>query len=92
VALDAPRHLVLISREGMQILAQRCGFIVQQTVDDSTRFQFTASELYLKNIPLTEQNPEAVFSQNAIKEFDQRAVKLNSLHRGDAAAFILKAV
>jgi 2-polyprenyl-3-methyl-5-hydroxy-6-metoxy-1,4-benzoquinol methylase len=96
VQLDAPRHLVLPSREGMQILARECGFVVEKVVDESTRYQFIASELYTKDVPLLKQGQDpsflAKFSRKNLKEYDRRAAQLNLNHRGDAAGFILKAV
>jgi SAM-dependent methyltransferase len=92
VALDPPRHLSLPSREGMQILARKYGFVMEAMFDDSTRFQFVASELYLRNIPLLEQNELKEFSSKTLKEYDKRAARLNALNRGDSMAFVLKAI
>jgi 2-polyprenyl-3-methyl-5-hydroxy-6-metoxy-1,4-benzoquinol methylase len=91
VQLDAPRHLFVPSREGMKALAESCGFVVEQVIDDSIGFQFSASELYRKDIPLNAQKLEQYFSKATLKEFRRIADDANASHRGDQAAFILEA-
>jgi 2-polyprenyl-3-methyl-5-hydroxy-6-metoxy-1,4-benzoquinol methylase len=90
VQFDAPRHLSLISRDGMKIMANQLGFKVARVVDDSSRFQFTASELYRRGVPLRIQKPDQAFSADCIKDFDSRAKELNRQHLGDQAAFVLE--
>lgn len=90
VQLDPPRHLILPSRSGMKILANECGFLLERVVDDSSRFQFTASELYLRDVPLQEQH-DGFFSNEALKAYDRQSEVLNATHRGDQAAFVLRA-
>ncbi len=92
VQLDAPRHLFIPSREGMRTLALSCGFVVDQVIDDSSGFQFAASELYQKDIPLNEQNHQQYFSCAQLKRFRAQALDANAKHLGDQAAFILKPV
>jgi 2-polyprenyl-3-methyl-5-hydroxy-6-metoxy-1,4-benzoquinol methylase len=90
VQLDAPRHLFIPSREGMKALALSCGFVVDQVLDDSSHFQFAASELYLKDIPYNEQNHQQYFSRAQLKKFRAQALDANANHLGDQAAFVLK--
>jgi SAM-dependent methyltransferase len=92
VQLDAPRHLFIPSREGMKALALSCGFVVDQVLDDSSAFQFVASELYRKDIPHNEQNPQQYFSVAQLKKFRAQARDANAKHLGDQAAFVLKPV
>ena len=52
VQLDAPRHLTVFSREGVDALAQRHGLRVTAARDDSMAFQFWGSEQVRRRIPL----------------------------------------
>jgi SAM-dependent methyltransferase len=88
--LDAPRHLTLASREGMNILADKAGFRVESVRDDSDWRQFAFSELYKSNIPLVKQAIYECFSEEQLAKFTSRAEELNARHRGDQAAFILR--
>jgi hypothetical protein len=73
----------------MKALAESCGFVVEQVIDDSSEFQVAATELYRKDIPLNAQIFEQYFSPATLK--DRRiADDANTDHRGDQAAFILK--
>jgi SAM-dependent methyltransferase len=92
VNFDAPRHLSLISRQGMEILAKASGFAIECTLDDSTRDQFVGSELYRRDIPKLNQEPAAHFSRKELIRFDSEAERLNSIHRGDSVAFVLRAI
>lgn len=88
--LDAPRHLAVPSVEGMRALAARAGFTVEDVVFDSGPMQFTASELYKRDIPLTELDRTRP-SPAELEAYKKRAVELNAAADGDQAAFILKA-
>ena len=94
VQLDAPRHFFLHSKKSMEILAERTGFELYKVAYDSTHFQFTGSEKYLKDIPLLEAKPKGF--KNSIKrktnkyKFDQQTKKLNKDGYGDQAAFYLR--
>ncbi|MBO4221508.1 class I SAM-dependent methyltransferase [Bradyrhizobium neotropicale] len=91
VQLDAPRHIVIPSRKGMNALAERCGLSVRQSIDDSTAFQFWGSEMYRKSKPLTSSGPNDVFSRHQLRGFAKRAAQLNIEQQGDQAAFLLTA-
>ena len=94
VQLDAPRHFYLHSKESMQILADKTGFELFDIVYDSTYFQFSGSENYLKDIPLT--NPKKKGFRNSINrkvnksKYERMARKLNRRKQGDQAAFYLR--
>jgi SAM-dependent methyltransferase len=95
VNLDAPRHLALLSRRGMVIAAGKASLRINQTMDDSSAFQFWGSEQYLKDIPLFSPTSYAVspsksiFSPEQIEKFSQKAKDLNSQSRGDWTVFVL---
>jgi cyclopropane fatty-acyl-phospholipid synthase-like methyltransferase len=87
VQLDAPRHYTLPSVEGMNILAAKTGFLVQDVVFDSTKDQFQGSELYKRGLPLA--SGDTTFTACQIKRWKRQAKKLNKENRGDQAAFYL---
>jgi SAM-dependent methyltransferase len=89
VQLDPPRHIVIFSRVGFSRLAERLGFRVDETIDDSSEFQFWASEMYSRNIALRSKSFEQIFSTKQIDEFRERATELNSKGLGDQTAFII---
>ena len=92
VQLDAPRHIVLPSREGAAIMAREAGLAVVDVIDDSGTFQFTGSEQYKRDIPLRNGAHKPLFSRDDIARFAERAATLNARHRGDQAMFILRRV
>ncbi len=61
VQLDAPRHLTLISRLGMRIMASGCGFQIVGELDDSQAWSLMASELYQRGNPTPRADFEAPF-------------------------------
>jgi SAM-dependent methyltransferase len=95
VQVDAPRHLFLHSVKSMEILAAQAGLDVAEIVWDSTEFQFWGSEQYVRDIPLMDdasylnQPAKSVFSAQEIQNFRTQATELNTLRRGDQAAFFL---
>ena len=90
VQLDAPRHLVLHSRDSFERLAGACGFRIAEVVYDSTDFQFTGSECYRLDVPLESERARTMFTRREIRTFRRRAAKLNREERGDQAAFTLR--
>lgn len=89
VEWDAPRHLFIPSETGMTILAEKAGLTVEHINYDGSAFQFVGSELYLKDIPLTREGGEKLFSRSRLREFAARASVLNDEKRGGRAIFIL---
>ncbi len=95
VQLDAPRHLVVLSRQGVDSLCQRVGATVVSVDDDSTGFQFWGSEQYLLKIPLMDGRSvmiaprEAPFSKTQLQGWEKQAVVLNGQGRGDQAAWVI---
>ncbi|HZY01234.1 MAG TPA: class I SAM-dependent methyltransferase [Dermatophilaceae bacterium] len=95
VQLDAPRHLVVLSRPGVESLCERVGATVVSVDDDSTGFQFWGSEQYLRGIPLMDSQSvmmaprDAPFSRAQLQGWEKQAVVLNGQGRGDQAAWVI---
>lgn len=92
VQLDAPRHLFLHTRRSIQLLASRTGFELEHVECDSTEFQFTGSEAYLRGLTLNQMLAADPFTAAEHHDFQQRAAELNQEGLGDQAAFYLRAV
>jgi len=74
----------------VQVLALKHGFTLQDVHFDSTQFQFTGSERYLRNIPLAEKEEDEVFGSQELREYRLKADQLNKDGTGDQACFIFK--
>lgn len=90
VQLDAPRHFFLHTIKSMNILANECALKLQSFEYESSAFQFTGSEKYLRGIGFSEK--ETAFSKMQIKIFQKEAKRLNKLNDGDSACFYLHKV
>jgi SAM-dependent methyltransferase len=88
VQLDAPRHFYLHSVNSMQLLASKAGFQVDEVLFDSAAFQFWGSELYKRDVPLTNEL-QNYFSEQELTAFANQAIELNEKRQGDQAAFFL---
>ena len=96
VELDAPRHLYLHTRKSLALIADKTGFDVMHSFDDSTEFEFAGSEQYRAGVALTA--PESFwidpdggfFSETQMRAFRARADQVNAAGRGGRAAFYLK--
>jgi SAM-dependent methyltransferase len=95
VQIDAPRHIVIPSRQGMAVAADKAGLRVEKTFDDSTAGQFIGSETYRRDVPLTDpkilEKILRMFGPKKIWEWEKRAEWLNRQGRGDQAGFVLRA-
>jgi len=95
VQIDAPRHLVVLSRDGMVGLTERCGMRVLDVTDDSTAFQFWGSEQVRRGIPLDDPTSHMVdqrrspFTNAQIAGWSREAENLNRSAHGDQAAWLL---
>jgi SAM-dependent methyltransferase len=88
IQIDAPRHLYLLTRKSMEILAGQAGLRVERVDYDSTKGQFIGSELYQRNIPgNAPEREKRIFSRTQQRDFKRRAGELNVQQRGDQAAF-----
>ena len=94
--LDPPRHLVLLTRTGVDALCARLGLEVEACVDDSTGFAYWASEQVVNGTPLLDPasamvNPSAsAFSRAQLDAWEARANAANEAARGDQAAWVLR--
>lgn len=96
VQLDAPRHYYLHSPASLNLLTEKAGLAIKNTIYDSTSFQFWGSIQYEHDIPLNDErsyinNPEdSLFSKKDMEEFSQQADILNRAGKGDQAVFVLE--
>lgn len=92
--LDAPRHIFLHSVESIQILAEKAGLELFDTIYDSEDLQFIASEKYVKDITLNERTYKGLTGKIRKKldkwKYRKKAKQLNAEKRGDQAAFFLR--
>ncbi|WP_244168584.1 class I SAM-dependent methyltransferase [Mycobacterium malmoense] len=91
VGIDPPRHIVIPSRRGMALAADRVGLRVEKTFDDSAGFQFMASEAYRRDVALTDPKIRQTFRWKQLWDWEKRAERLNRQGRGDQAGFVLRA-
>jgi SAM-dependent methyltransferase len=89
VALDAPRHLSVPTREGMAVAAERAGLRIERAFFDSKALQFWGSEAYRNNIALVSPGARADLTRDRVREYTRRARELNRAEDGDNAGFIL---
>lgn len=90
VQADAPRHMVIPSRQGMALAAERAGLRVEKTFDDSTLGQFLGSEAYRRDVAVTDPKILRLFGPKQIWEWEKRAKQLNERSRGDQTGFVLR--
>jgi SAM-dependent methyltransferase len=91
VQADAPRHMVIPSRRGMELAAERAGLRVEKTFDDSTLGQFMGSEAYRRDVAVTDPKILRLFTFRQLRRWEKRAQRLNDQNRGDQAGFVLRA-
>lgn len=96
VDIDAPRHIVIPSRDGMMFAADKVGMRLARTFDESTLVQFIASEAYRRDVHLTDPRlllkMLRIFGPKQFWEWEKRAERFNSEGRGDRVGFVLRAV
>ena len=95
VQLDAPRHLTLFSPRGLDECAARVGLAIERSTYDSTSFQFSGSEDYIRcSTPESGGPSTAAFRlvRSIAGAWSVRAWLLNRRHDGDQAAFVLQRV
>ena len=92
VQLDAPRHLVIHTPESFQKAARQAGFGTPKVTFDSSVFQFFGSELYQRDIPLSEMERQWPLVPKADKNrYIAHAIELNQQQTGDQASFLMRA-
>lgn len=90
--LDAPRHIVLYSREGIELLAHQYNLDIIHVVYDGNNSSLIKSYLYEQNIPFKEQTTEMIaqyFGAEDIDKFTKYAAQANEKGYGDHAMFWL---
>lgn len=93
--IDAPRHIHVPSRSGLEMAAARHRLEIVARGDDSTAFQFWASEGYARGIPLLEQTVSGrptIISRKHLDVFTERARHLNVAGRGDQGWFVFRRI
>jgi len=88
VQLDAPRHFFLHTIKSMNILANEAGLKLHSFDYESTAFQFTGSEKYLRDIGFSEVDP--LLSRKKMKMYKKESKRLNQINDGDTVCFYLK--
>lgn len=86
VQLDAPRHLFIPSRRGIELLCSQHGLTIQAVMFDSSAFQFIGSEKYQRSLALAEPLPN---TGKTVADYQREAIQLNVEERGDQACFLL---
>jgi SAM-dependent methyltransferase len=94
LGLDAPRHLHLLTPEGMRRLADAHGLRVAHWYFVSASMYLWGSEQYAADIPWRDErsyaeNPDAL-TANQAAEYDRRADELRAAGDGDQAVFLLE--
>lgn len=86
-ALDAPRHLFLHTTESIGMLAERAGLKIDSIDYDSPDMQLIFCETYLRGLHPYKKNH--LFSKEEKSHFVKEVRRLNAIHDGDCACFIL---
>ncbi|HYW07346.1 MAG TPA: hypothetical protein VE913_10340, partial [Longimicrobium sp.] len=76
------------TEKSIRLLAEQAGLRVASVEYDSTAFQFEASELYLRDVPLNDQAGKTPPAEH--RAYARRARELNRTGRGDQAAIYLE--
>lgn len=90
--LDAPRHIVLYSKQGIEMLARQHNFKIERVVYDSNNRSFISSFLYGKGIPFKKHTEETIrqyFTPEEVNQLAEYAAEVNRKGYGDHAIFFL---
>lgn len=93
IELDAPRHLLIPTKQGLGALANRAGLNVERIEFDSEPWEIEASRQYERGIPLKNQThyPRADGGSESRKVADTLHVRqLNALADGGRACLYLR--
>lgn len=82
---DAPRHLTLFSRRGLDEACAAAGLIPIRKRDDSTPFQFAGSEAIRESGLMGGRT----FGRAQLRQWSDRAQALNRQHDGDQISWLL---
>jgi SAM-dependent methyltransferase len=86
--LDPPRHLLVPSRRGLELLAERSGFRVVRTEFDGMETGYLVSEGYKRDVPYTGRPG---VSRAQLRHFRKLADAANRRGDGDQGVFWLEA-
>ena len=81
--------MIIPSTEGFRKIAHQIGFQLDELVFDSDEFQFWGTGLYKKGLPLDPSLVNENFTSEELKEFKEKALKLNQEGLGDQVCFYL---
>jgi hypothetical protein len=93
--LDAPRHIIIHSLKSMELLANKAGFELRQTVFDGNYMSLIGSEQYARDIALPDENSYMVNKEKSgytkvdIEKFKAISNDNDKSGRSDQAAFYL---
>ena len=94
LALDAPRHLHIVSRVGLESMGHAAGLKITSWSQDSEAQQFWGSEQYLRDIPLFDKRSftkdRSVLDPVRLREMEMKAEALNRAGRGDWSVAVLQ--
>lgn len=96
VGLDAPRHLHLLTKKSLDLLASRAGMRIDRIVFDGSKNSFVSAELYRRGIPLVKINKmkkqeiAKYIGVTAMKQLQRKAQRANIEQKGDQAGFYLR--
>lgn len=95
VQLDAPRHLCLLTKKAVCLLAEKLGLKIISYTHDSTAFQFLGSELYKRDIPLCNalkngKISQQYFSTAEVQKFEHLTERVNTEGCGDQVFVFLE--
>ena len=93
VQFDAPRHINLFTRKSIKILIEKIkDYSIIDMHDDSYHFQFTGSELYLKNLSLSRTHNSRLKRLTSLRTYKYHflAKKLNRQNKGDQIVLVLE--
>lgn len=88
IQLDPPRHLVVHSLTSFEKLIRDNGLHINQIIWDSTDFQFTGSELHIKDIPMKDHSGH--ITKTDVIELRKQAEGLNKQKSGDQFCAIIQ--
>lgn len=90
---DAPRHLMVHTRRGLELAAAAAGMRIVEVEFDSSGFQFWGSELYRRGVPLVRVSRSRLywhFPPWVLLRYTRAARALNRKGDGDQATFYLR--
>ena len=87
VQLDAPRHYYLHTIKSISLLCKNAGLNLVNILFESSAFQFTESEKYLRGLSFNSTNN--IFTKKQLREFKAKAKELNEINDGDSACFYI---